>query len=68
MTAVLVWEWCVLTIYKRCRLEDPATNALQWGSEHGPLRFERVASFENEVTAEWAHLSNHKGEESEQIG
>ena len=22
MTAVLVWEWCVLTIYKRCRLES----------------------------------------------
>ena len=47
---------------------DPATNTLQWGSEHGPLHFERVASFENEITAEWASLNKYKGDEPEQIG
>ena len=46
---------------------DPATHALQWGSEHGPLQFKRIASFENEVTNEWASRTNQREEELEHI-
>jgi CpeT/CpcT family (DUF1001). len=44
---------------------DPNTHALQWGSEHGPLRFERVASFENEITAEWMSRSTQQETDSD---
>jgi CpeT protein len=47
---------------------DPITNTLQWGSEHGPLQFQRIASFENEVTAEWRSLTNDQREEAKHIG
>ena len=47
---------------------DPATDALQWGSEHGALRFKRIASYENEVAAEWRNLTNDQGDQPEHIG
>jgi len=47
---------------------DPITNTLQWGSEHRPLQFQRIASFENEVTAEWRSLTNDQREEAKHIG
>ena len=47
---------------------DPATHAYKWGSEHGPLHFARIASFEHEIKAEWASLKSQKGDEPERIG
>lgn len=32
---------------------DPTTDELKWGSEHGPLQFARVASFESDISDEW---------------
>lgn len=43
---------------------DPATDELQWGSEHGPLQFERVASFESDITAEWVSRMAEKETDS----
>lgn len=43
---------------------DPATNELIWGSENGPLKFERVASYEQEITAKWA---GHLGQDDASI-
>ncbi|WP_114993258.1 chromophore lyase CpcT/CpeT [Synechococcus sp. UW179A] len=32
---------------------DPKTDEVRWGSEHGPLKFKRVADFSEMVTSEW---------------
>jgi CpeT protein len=32
---------------------DPITDEVQWGSEHGPLKFKRVSDFSEMVTPQW---------------
>jgi CpeT protein len=38
---------------------DPSTHARRWGSEHGPLCFERIASFGDALTQDWLCQANH---------
>jgi|TARA_Y100000589_G_scaffold79950_1_gene73676 CpeT protein len=32
---------------------DPKTDEVRWGSEHGPLKFQRVADLSERITTEW---------------
>lgn len=44
---------------------DPATDELQWGSEHGPLCFERIGNYASTITAEWMRRAEEKDNTSD---